>query len=135
MDKLEQSDVDSVRSRFDIECEDFYNLCQSYRHAPFEAQYLAVENYDALIKYINGKLNEAYQAGLSANKWQTIETAPIKPFEAEFWYKQHSPFLLLWTGNYCEIGSYGFTEKGKGRWQGRHGIITPTHWQYLPEKP
>ena len=69
------------------------------------------------------------------NEWQPIATAPIEDFKPKLWYERHSPPLLLWTG-WCEVGSYGYTERGKGRWRGQHGrIITPSYWMPLPEPP
>lgn len=68
-------------------------------------------------------------------EWQPIETAEIRPFDKEKWFMDHSPRLLLWNGHYAEIGSYGFTSKGKGRWRNYGGIVTPTHWMPLPPSP
>ncbi len=65
--------------------------------------------------------------------WQPIETAPLYPFAKETWFK-NGPRYLLWTGG-VTIGSYGYTERGKGRWQDHMGNINPTHWMPLPEPP
>jgi len=67
-------------------------------------------------------------------EWMLIETCPIKPFDKEKWFQAHSDTVLLWVGR-TTIGSYGFTEKGKGRWQNVYGNIKPTHWMPLPEPP
>jgi hypothetical protein len=42
-----------------IESEEFYNLCQAYRHAPVTDQGRVCESYQALIEYIDRKINEA----------------------------------------------------------------------------
>lgn len=68
-------------------------------------------------------------------QWQLIETAPIKEFDKEHWFVPHSPFLLLTNGHRVFIGSYEFTEKGKGRWRDHYGTAYPTHWMPLPELP
>ena len=70
-------------------------------------------------------------------KWQPIETAPIESFDKEKWFMRHSPNLILWNGHYHVIGSFGYTQKGKGRWTSESGriIYRPTHWQPLPEPP
>jgi hypothetical protein len=67
------------------------------------------------------------------SEWQPIETAPFFAFNKETWYK-NGPRYLLFAG-YEVIGSYGYTEKGKGRWQADGRIINPTHWMPLPERP
>jgi hypothetical protein len=67
-------------------------------------------------------------------EWQPIETAPIEPFNKEKWFERHSPSLLVFA-NYIQIASYGYTERGKGRWIGGLGVIAPTHWMPLPNKP
>ena len=67
-------------------------------------------------------------------EWQPIETAPIKDFDKKMWFRPHSERMLLWD-RFAVIGSYNFTEKGKGRWQTQHGNITPTHWMPLPPAP
>ena len=63
-----------------------------------------------------------------------IAEAPIEPFNKDKWYIAHSPRLLLWNGVYWAIGQYGYTQKGKGRWQVYGKIFAPTHWLPLPEK-
>lgn len=65
--------------------------------------------------------------------WQPIETAPIQAFNQEKWFVSGES-LLLWT-NYAVIGNYGYTERGKGRWQAYGRIINPTHWMPLPAAP
>lgn len=67
--------------------------------------------------------------------WQTIETAPIQPFNEKEWYSSASPHVLLWTGYCCVIGRYSYTQKGKGRWVCWRGNVTPTHWMPLPGAP
>jgi hypothetical protein len=68
--------------------------------------------------------------------WQPIETAPIEPFDQKRWFMAHSERLLLYrVGGWVTIGTYNFTEKGKGRWQHYLGNIEPTHWMPLPEPP
>jgi hypothetical protein len=67
-------------------------------------------------------------------EWQPIETAPIEPFNKAKWFSSFSPRLLLWNG-YCQIGTYGFTERGKGRWTANGHVLNPTHWMALPDPP
>jgi hypothetical protein len=66
--------------------------------------------------------------------WQPIETYPLPEFDAKTWYR-NGPRVLLWTGNYATIGSYGYTQKGKGRWQDQGRTTVPTHWMPLPSNP
>ena len=68
------------------------------------------------------------------SEWQPIETAPIEPFNKDKWFMAHSPRLLLWKGHVV-IGSYNYTERGKGRWQDNYGNCEPTHWMPLPDEP
>ena len=67
--------------------------------------------------------------------WKAIETAPIEPFNKEKWFMSHTPSLLLWNGYYCEIGTYGYTQRGKGRWLVDGRVFHPTHWMPLPDAP
>lgn len=67
-------------------------------------------------------------------KWLPIETCPIKPFDKDRWFLPHSDNVLLYAG-FSVIGSYSFTEKGKGRWRSWNGAISPTHWMLLPPPP
>lgn len=69
------------------------------------------------------------------SEWQSIETAPIEPFDKEKWFMRHSPNLLLWTGHFCQVGSYRYTSRGKGKWEAGNRIVTPTHWMPLPKAP
>lgn len=68
--------------------------------------------------------------------WLPIETAPITPFEKETWYRNVCR-VVVWGGNYVDIGIYGYTERGKGRWQSAtlNYIIKPTHWMPMPAGP
>lgn len=66
-------------------------------------------------------------------EWQPIETAPEYKFDPNRWY-MNGPHYLLWVG-FVTIGSYGYTQKGKGRWQNHNGNIIPTHWMPLPPPP
>lgn len=68
-------------------------------------------------------------------EWQPIETAPAYPFVKERWYVD-GPRYLLSTGSSVFIGQYGYTERGKGRWQDHYGrVCQPTHWMPLPAAP
>ena len=67
-------------------------------------------------------------------KWEPIETAPVKPYDEATWFVS-GPAVLLWNGNWCEIGSYSYTRKGSGRWRSMHGVVFATHWMPLPEPP
>ena len=68
-------------------------------------------------------------------EWQPIETAPAYPFVKERWYVD-GPRYLLSTGSSVFIGQYGYTERGKGRWQDHYGrICQPTHWMPLHAAP
>jgi hypothetical protein len=68
-------------------------------------------------------------------EWQPIETAPIETFNKERWFMAHSEPLLLWLGGYITLGSYHYTERGKGRWQNHLGNCKPSHWMPLPPPP
>lgn len=59
-----------------------------------------------------------------------IETCPKPLFDPEKWYVA-GPKYLLWDGRWV-IGSYEYTEKGKGRWVANGRVIHPTHWEFLP---
>ena len=80
-------------------------------------------------------LVEWNKAMASVHAWKPIADAPVSAFDKEKWLTAHSPRLLLWTPNYFVIGEYGYTEKGKGRWQAYGRTISPTHWMMLPERP
>lgn len=71
-------------------------------------------------------------------EWQTIDTAPIEPFDKDKWYMRHSPYILVWDGHNVCIASYHYTKKGKGRWMSEGRIMEGfyvTHWMPLPEGP
>jgi len=70
----------------------------------------------------------------TASGWMPIASCPEFPFEKDTWFRD-GPSYLLWTGSYCTIGAYGYTQRGKGRWRSYHGTITPTHWMHLPVGP
>ena len=79
--------------------------------------------------------NAALAAPAVPPEWQPIETAPVYPFVKERWYVD-GPRYLLSTGSSVFIGQYGYTERGKGRWQDHYGrICQPTHWMPLPAAP
>lgn len=67
--------------------------------------------------------------------WQPIETVPAFPFVQEKWFKT-GPRYLLAERSRVFIGSYSYTERGKGRWQ---DLVSkncePTHWMPLPAAP
>lgn len=66
--------------------------------------------------------------------WKPISECPEFKFSQEDWYL-NGPRYLLWIG-YQVIGSYGYTEKGKGRWKRDNGyVIEPTHYMDLPDGP
>lgn len=66
--------------------------------------------------------------------WQPIETYPVPPFTADKWFMNGDRCLI--AIGYVDMGSYGFTQKGKGRWQNTLGHnCAPTHWMPLPDKP
>jgi hypothetical protein len=67
--------------------------------------------------------------------WQPIETAVIKPFCADDWYRQATPSLLLSNGWRATVGYYSYTSKGKGRWVSHGQIFVPTHWMEIPKLP
>ena len=66
--------------------------------------------------------------------WQPIETFPLPEFVAKDWHKP-GPRVLLWINRYAIIGSYGYTQRGKGRWQEYGRTCVPTHWMPLPSAP
>lgn len=70
------------------------------------------------------------------SEWQPIETAPIREFDAEKWYMPHSVQILLWDGYKAFVGSYNYTQKGKGRWHAGGRIHEGcTHWMPIPPPP
>jgi hypothetical protein len=78
---------------------------------------------------------DALATQLTARAWQPIETAPIRPFDEEQWYRAATERLLLWCGSFAEVGQYRYHKSGKrGGWtSGRK--LNPTHWMPLPEVP
>ena len=82
----------------------------------------------------NGATIGAVASTAMLGAWRPIDTCPPFPFDKETWFKD-GPRYLLWVGGYCTIGSYGYTQKGKGRWRNYLGSIHPTHWMPLPEAP
>lgn len=68
--------------------------------------------------------------------WLPITGVPPYPFIQERWYMS-GPRYLLWNGNWATIGQYGYTERGKGRWQCSvfNRVIAPTHFMPLPPPP
>ena len=72
-------------------------------------------------------------------EWQPIETAPIEPHEQATWFRDKSPRLLLCGGGrpWVYIGSFSYTERGKGRWkcEALDRNVNPTHWMPLPAPP
>ncbi len=69
------------------------------------------------------------------SEWQPIETAIVKPFSAEDWFKAATPGLLLTNGWRATVGYYGYTSKGKGRWMSHGQVFVPTHWMEIPKHP
>jgi hypothetical protein len=68
--------------------------------------------------------------------WQPIETAPIRPFDADRWYASHSVSVLAWNGHYVCVASYHYTQSGKGKWHSNGRVARElTHWMPLPEGP
>lgn len=77
--------------------------------------------------------NSIAEAGKS--DWLPISTAPIKPFDPDKWFMNHSERLLLAHNGNVSIGAYRFTSKGKGKWEAGGRIVLPTHWMDLPLPP
>lgn len=74
------------------------------------------------------------QPEAAAGGWQPIETVPPYPFVQKDWFIS-GPRYLLWQ-YFAFTGSYGYTERGKGRWIDPNGrIVNPTHWMPLPDAP
>jgi len=69
------------------------------------------------------------------SEWRPIETAVIKPFCADDWYRAATPYLLLTNGWRASVGSYQYTSKGQGRWIADGQVFLPTHWMAIPELP
>jgi hypothetical protein len=70
--------------------------------------------------------------------WKPIESAPIKPFDKEKWFMAHSPRVLVYGGyKFVDVATYNYTERGRGRWisDTMQRVISPSHWQPLPEPP
>lgn len=79
----------------------------------------------------------AIRAHILQSAWRPISEVPVRPFDKDKWYLN----ALRCLGNvsvngYVDIISYGYTERGKGRWQDSNGrICIPTHFQPLPLPP
>lgn len=77
------------------------------------------------------------RAHILQSAWRPISEVPVRPFDKDKWYLN----ALRCLGNvsvngYVDIISYGYTERGKGRWQDSNGrICIPTHFQPLPLPP
>jgi hypothetical protein len=69
--------------------------------------------------------------------WQPIETCPLQPFLKEKWFYDVARVLVVYNRKHVGIASYGYTERGKGRWktESTQHVITPTHWMPLPDPP
>lgn len=70
-------------------------------------------------------------------EWKPIEKLDIPPFDTGEWYRDVARVLVV-CGEYSwvQIATYGYTQKGKGRWQDQHGrICHPTHYMPLPDPP
>lgn len=68
-------------------------------------------------------------------EWQPIATAPIPVFDEATWFTCCFR-CLIYRPNYVDVGTYSYTNKGKGRWMGSSGYVTnPTHWIPLPDAP
>ena len=68
------------------------------------------------------------------SEWQPISTYPLPEFDVVHWYKS-TPRVLIWDG-FVRLASYGYTQKGKGRWRDHDvRICHPTHWMPLPIAP
>jgi hypothetical protein len=110
IDSSEQHSDDSVRASFE---EWFYSATHRMKYTnKSHPVYLAAK--------------EAFQAGLSANKWQPIETAPKDGFH-----------ILLYRPEIMFSGYWGGVNSG---WRINAPNLPamyplPTHWQPLPTKP
>ncbi len=65
--------------------------------------------------------------------WLIIDDYPLPEFNQATWYKSGES-VLVWD-RWAQIASYGYTQKGKGRWRSNMGVINPTHWMPLPGPP
>ncbi len=70
--------------------------------------------------------------------WKPIEQAAIPPFDAEKWFMDVIPKMLLAHkgATYCRvtIGSYGYTKTAKGRWRdANYRVFEPTHFAEINE--
>jgi len=69
------------------------------------------------------------------SEWKPISEAPEYPFVQKNWY-MNGPRMLLVERTKVFIGSYGYTERGKGRWQDEYGRnCHPLYWMPLPPPP
>lgn len=70
------------------------------------------------------------------NGWMPISTYQIHPFNKNNWYMD-SPRVLVYVPNrYVTIASYGYTQKGKGRWVDITGrVCEPVSWMPVPADP
>lgn len=68
--------------------------------------------------------------------WQPIESAPLPSFDKSKWYMEAFACLGAKADHVFGRVSYGYTERGKGRWQDARGYLCqPTHWMPLPAPP
>lgn len=67
--------------------------------------------------------------------WKPIETATVKPFDDENWFKQD--MFCLGATNQCFIGEmwYVYNSKGAGKWRTVEKVVYPTHWAEMPNLP
>ena len=99
---------------------------------------------DCLEDVANGKGGWAWEevlqearAALSADGWQPIETAPIKPFgEVPSYYTFQAVIAHRVGERVCvSEGVFSYTRNGKHSWRTMFGVVKPTHWQPLPAPP
>lgn len=68
--------------------------------------------------------------------WQPIETVELPPFVKENWFMDAFKCLGARSGYFMGQITYGYTERGKGRWKDARGYIcTPEFWMPAPAPP
>ena len=80
------------------------------------------------------KVDNQNVRGAIIDGWKPIEEYELPPFIPEKYFME-GPAVLIWNGNWPEIANYGYTKKGVGRWRGRYGNTTATHFFVLPQPP
>lgn len=119
-----------------IESEEFYNLCQTYRHSKENSE--TCRAYDELIKFIDAQLS-------TKQEWVSV-SEKLPDLDIPVWLYEES--LGIWIGGRGDSGDgwlwgncYGshFFNTKTGKWDCYDmecdDDYQPTLWMHLPESP